>query len=78
MSSEQQPTENKKAYSNGDITVLWEPRVCEHAGVCVRTLGAVFQPHQKPWIRMDGASSEQIIAAVSKCPSGALSIKPKE
>jgi len=27
---------------------------------------------------MDQATSEQIIAAVAKCPSGALSIKAKE
>lgn len=78
MSNQQEQSEKKKAYSNGDITVLWEPGICEHAGVCVRTLSAVFQPHQKPWIKMDQATSDQIIAAVAKCPSGALSIKAKE
>ncbi|MBL7774682.1 MAG: (4Fe-4S)-binding protein, partial [Saprospiraceae bacterium] len=26
-----------------------------------------------PWIKMDGANSDRIIAQVEKCPSGALS-----
>jgi len=33
----------------------------------------VFNPNEKPWIKMDGASTERIIEQVKKCPSGALS-----
>ena len=64
-----------KNYSNGTVTVVWEPGKCTHSGNCVRNLPEVFQPKDRPWIKIDAASSEAIIDAVSKCPSGALSIK---
>ncbi len=69
------PKNLKKEYSNGEITVVWQSGVCTHSGKCARGLSSVFQPREKPWIKMDGASSEEIIATVNNCPSGALSIK---
>jgi uncharacterized Fe-S cluster protein YjdI len=65
----------KKEYSNGEITVVWQNSKCTHSANCVRNLSKVFQPQTQPWIKMENASSEEIIATVSKCPSGALSIK---
>jgi uncharacterized Fe-S cluster protein YjdI len=65
-----------REYSNGEITVLWEASKCTHSANCVRNLSQVFQPKEKPWIKMENATSEEIINTVSKCPSGALSIKP--
>ncbi len=62
-----------KEHSNGEVTVVWKPRLCIHSGICVRGLAMVFQPHEKPWIKMDGASTESIIEQVKACPSGALS-----
>lgn len=64
-----------KEYSNGEVTILWQPEKCTHAGVCVRTLPKVYHPKEKPWVRPEHATSEEIIAQVAKCPSGALSIK---
>jgi uncharacterized Fe-S cluster protein YjdI len=64
-----------KEYSNGEITVLWEASKCIHSGNCVRNLSQVFQPKEKPWIKITNANSEDIINAVSKCPSGALRMK---
>ena len=64
-----------KEYSNGEIIVLWEAKKCIHSGNCVRTLSQVFQPKERPWIKIDNATSEEIKMAVAKCPSGALSIK---
>lgn len=64
-----------KEYSNGEITVVWQSGKCIHSGNCVRNLVAVFQPKERPWIKIDAADSEAIIDAVGKCPSGALSIK---
>lgn len=61
-----------KTYSNGEITVHWNPELCIHSGHCARNLSAVFNPRIKPWITMDGASSEQITRTVDGCPSGAL------
>jgi uncharacterized Fe-S cluster protein YjdI len=63
-----------KHYTNGDITVVWQSAKCIHSGNCVKNLEAVFNPKQSPWIQLDRASSSEIIDAVSKCPSGALSM----
>jgi uncharacterized Fe-S cluster protein YjdI len=60
-------------YSNGDITVIWKPNLCTHSTNCWKGLISVFNPKEKPWIKMDGADSERIIEQVKKCPSGALS-----
>lgn len=64
-----------KEYTNGEITLVWQPGKCIHSANCVRNLPAVFQPKEKPWIKIEGAELEEIVAAISKCPSGALSIK---
>ena len=64
-----------KHYTNGDITVVWQPHVCIHSAICFRGLPAVFDPRERPWVRMEGASTEEIIAQIGKCPSGALSVK---
>lgn len=66
----------KKEYSNGEITIVWQPDVCIHSTICWRGkegLPEVFNPKLKPWINMEGASSEAIMKKVSQCPSGALS-----
>ena len=65
--------EIKKEYSNDEITVVWKPKTCIHSKKCWNGLGAVFQPQEKPWIKTDGASSEEIMAQIDQCPSGALS-----
>lgn len=70
------PKNIKKEYNNGDITVVWHSAICVHSGMCVKNLPEVFQPKTSPWVKMDAASSEEIVEAVKKCPSGALSIKP--
>jgi uncharacterized Fe-S cluster protein YjdI len=62
-----------KKYTNGTITIVWIPGVCIHSGICVRGLPQVFNTNLKPWINMQQASTEQLIAQVSQCPSGALS-----
>jgi uncharacterized Fe-S cluster protein YjdI len=64
----------KKKYSNGEVEVLWQSHLCTHSGVCFRGLPEVFDPRKKPWVTPENATSEQIVAQVKKCPSGALSI----
>ena len=63
----------KIEYSNKDITIVWQPEICQHAGVCVQSLPKVYQPKEKPWITIDNASTEELKAQIHKCPSGALS-----
>jgi len=60
-------------YTNGEVTVVWKPEICQHSTICWNGLIQVFNPNEKPWIKMDGASTERIIEQVKKCPSGALS-----
>ncbi|MCX6318853.1 MAG: (4Fe-4S)-binding protein [Bacteroidetes bacterium] len=60
-------------YSNGEVTVIWKPNVCIHSTLCWKGLLEVFNPQERPWIKMEGATTERIIEQVRKCPSGALS-----
>ena len=64
-----------KEYSKEDATVLWDSSKCKHAAKCVGGSPSVFKPKEKPWIQTDGASKEEIIATVSQCPTGALTMK---
>lgn len=64
-----------KEYNNGEITIVWTPNKCIHAGVCVKTLPNVYNPKEIPWVKPNNASTKELIDQVSKCPSGALSIK---
>ena len=43
-----------------------------HSGTCLKTLPAVFDINRRRWIDPGAASPEQVLAAVAKCPSGAL------
>lgn len=72
------PNEIKKEYTNGEVTIVWQAGKCIHSGNCVKNNPDVFQPLEKPWIKIDGSSTDKIIAAVNKCPSGALSFYMNE
>lgn len=67
-----------KKYSNDEVSILWKPEKCIHAGICVKTLPNVYNPREKPWIKPDNASGQELIDQVAKCPSGALSIDKPE
>jgi len=60
-------------YVGKAITIHDNRGVCAHAGFCTDKLASVFKLRQEPWIDPDGAKKEEIIAAVKRCPSGALS-----
>ncbi|MBS1758811.1 MAG: (4Fe-4S)-binding protein [Bacteroidetes bacterium] len=64
-----------KEYTNGEVTIVWKPELCQHSGICVKMLPKVYHPKERPWIKPEHAKSEEIIYQVSMCPSGALSIK---
>ncbi|TDU42741.1 putative Fe-S cluster protein YjdI [Gelidibacter sediminis] len=63
---------NVNQYSNRDITITYEPRVCTNAGRCAKELSDVFRNSVIPWIDVDGAPLQKIVNQVKKCPSGAL------
>ena len=60
-------------YTNNEVTVVWKPKECIHSTICWKGLIEVFNPKGRPWVKMDGATTEKIIEQVRKCPSGALS-----
>ena len=67
-----------KEYTNGELTVQWNPEKCIHARECVKGLPEVFSHDSKPWINMQGASSEEIKSVIDRCPSGALTYKERD
>ncbi len=70
----------KIEYSNGELTIIWKPGICQHVGICVKTLPLVYNPREKPWISIKNATTEELISQITKCPSGALTyrINPQE
>lgn len=64
-----------RAYSNGDITVIWQASECVHATTCYRKLRSVFDPIKRPWINMNGAPTDKILEMIELCPSMALSFR---
>lgn len=62
-------------YNTGEITIFWKPKVCIHAGVCVKMLPKVYNPKDRPWIKTENATAEELKNQIEKCPSGALSYK---
>tara|TARA_R100001369_G_scaffold86767_1_gene121631 strand:+ start:120 stop:539 length:420 start_codon:yes stop_codon:yes gene_type:complete len=61
-----------KAYSNGEVTAVWEAEKCIHSAICVKELPNIFNPEARPWIKIDAASTKDLVNTVKKCPSGAL------
>lgn len=65
--------EKTKEYSNGEVTVVWKSELCIHSAICAKGLPEVFKPRERPWVKIDSATTDTIINQVKKCPSGALS-----
>ena len=65
-------------YKAGDLTILWKPTLCIHAGVCVRSLPKVYNPKERPWIKAENATTRELVTQIAACPSGALSIKEEQ
>lgn len=70
------PAGKDKVYSfeGSETTVTFNPRLCAHAAECGRIARNVFDAGQRPWIRPDNGTREEIEAVVAACPSGALKL----
>ena len=67
-----------KEYSNGEITINWQPKKCQHAAVCVNTLPKVYNSDNSPWITIENARTEELKKQINNCQSGALSFSNKK
>jgi CDGSH-type Zn-finger protein len=65
--------DKRKSYVGNKITIHDNRRICSHAKECVNNLPSVFRFNSRPWIDPNGASAEEMIQTIRKCPSGALS-----
>ena len=65
----------KIEYSNGELTIIWQPDLCQDSGICVKTLLQVHNPKERPWVKIENATTDELIAQINKCPSGALSYR---
>jgi CDGSH-type Zn-finger protein len=60
-------------YIGKDITIHDNRGICSHVGYCTDNLPSVFNRDREPWVDPNGASRDEIIKTIKKCPSGALS-----
>ncbi len=61
------------SYKNDDITIVWQPEKCTHSAKCVRALPQVYNPRERPWVKIENATTVELKAQLKTCPSGALS-----
>ncbi len=65
-------------YRGAEVTVLYNPLLCSHAGECGRISPKAFNSSRKPWVNPDAVTVTEIEAVVLACPSGALRIEGRE
>jgi uncharacterized Fe-S cluster protein YjdI len=67
-----------KKYTEGDLTVIWQPEKCIHSEKCFKGMPEVFNPDRRPWIDPAAADPDAIRKQINACPSGALSYENME
>lgn len=65
--------DKRVSYAGQHITVHDNRGICSHASFCTDNLKTVFKLGEEPWIDPDGATTQEVIDTIKKCPSGALS-----
>lgn len=69
------PSRAPQTYEGEEVTVTFDSALCIHSEECVHGLPAVFDSSRRRWIRPDNASADQVVAAIARCPSGALRVR---
>jgi uncharacterized Fe-S cluster protein YjdI len=64
--------EKIKEFSNGEVTVFWQPELCIHSANCLIGLPEVFSTKKKPWVNVHASNTKAIMKIIDTCPSRAL------
>ena len=65
--------DRRDTYEGQQIVILDNRGLCAHSGFCTDRLSAVFHLGKEPFVTPSGARLDDILRAVRRCPSGALS-----
>ena len=52
--------DKKIEYTNGELTIIWQPGLCQHSGICVKTLPKVYNPQERPWVKIENATNKKM------------------
>ena len=63
-----------QVYEHESLRVTFDAQRCIHAAECIRALPQVFDASARPWITPERAEPSEVIAAVQRCPTGALHV----
>ena len=69
------PADLTRSYEGAGVRVLWFAGRCIHSAACIRAAPAVFDPRRRPWIDLGAGDASAIVAAVERCPTGALHVE---
>ncbi len=64
-----------KDYPGAGFVISYNAKRCIHAAECVHGAPQVFDPKAKPWIRAERGDAAQMAEVISRCPTGALTMK---
>jgi len=65
-------TRRLQVYETAEITVTFDPNVCQHSGACRPALPGVFDVRRPRRVQPEAAQASEVGAAIQRCPSGAL------
>ena len=65
--------DHRDVYPGQQVTIFDNRGICQHSGFCSDRLASVFHAGSEPFVTPAGARTDEIVAAVRACPSGALS-----
>jgi uncharacterized Fe-S cluster protein YjdI len=61
-----------QTYTAPGIKVTFDPNLCVHSAVCLKSLPAVFDVGRSRWVQPDAATVAEVAATIDRCPSSAL------
>ena len=67
-----------RTYDADGLRVVWDATLCTHAAECIRALPHVFDPSARPWVDVTGATADELVDAIERCPTSALRYEGRE